>query len=449
MIKRFLEFITNKERSNNLPDKTMEENKEVLQKKEKEEPKNNQNEIPKIKEKQIEYQIPPITLLDRITYSNKKEIAQSITESALQLQRTLYSFGVQAKVKGVVIGPTIITYEIMICEGISVKKVKILKNDLALNLGTKILDIKIIPEKQLIGIETERKDKKIVKLREIIESEAFNNNTSNLTVGLGKDIYGNCKIVDLKKTSHMLISGTTGSGKSMFLHILINSILYKAKPNEVKFLMIDTKAVELSFYNGIPHMLIPVITDRNKALGSLAWIVEEINNRYLKFANKGAKNIEEYNEKQDDINKLPEIILIIDEYADLIEMDKQAIEQNIYVLTQKARATGIYLILVTERPSIKIINGTVKANIPTRISFKLPSQVDSRVVLDVTGAENLLGNGDMLLKEIGTYELTRCQGAFISNKELEQVVDYIKMCNETSYDINTMSKIDANIEEMI
>ena len=367
------------------------------------------------------------------TNFNQIESKKILVESAKKLQRTLYSFGVKAKVEDVSIGPIIVTYEIRLDEGIAVNKVKKLKDDLALNLGTKIIDIKIIPEKQLLGIETERRDKEIVKLGEIIKAEEFKNSISKLTVGLGKDIYGKYKIMDIEKTSHMLISGTTGSGKSMFLHILINSILYKAKPNEVKFLMIDTKIVELSLYNKIPHLLVPVITDTRKALGALAWLCQEVQNRYIMLKNKGVKNIEEYNEKHNDCEKLPNIILIIDEYADLIETDKKEIEEYIYILTQKARAVGIYIIIVTERPSINIINGTIKANIPTRVVFRLPSQIDSKVVLDAIGAEELLGNGDMFFKEVGIYELKRYQCAFISNNELEKVTNYIKSEEKNGY----------------
>ena len=294
MIERFLKFIRNKE-NNDLSVEVIKENKEVLLEQEiakiKENPEediiltekeqnNSQNKILKSEIEKIEYHLPPLELLDIKINSNQVESKKILVESAQKLQRILYSFGVKSKVENVSIGPTITTYEIRLDEGISVNKVKKLKDDIALNLGTKIIDIKIIPEKQLVGIETERRDKEIVKFGEIIKTEEFENSTSKLTVGLGKDIYGKYKIIDIEKTSHMLISGTTGSGKSMFLHILINSILYKAKPNEVKFLMIDTKVVELSLYNKIPHLLVPVIIDKRKALGALAWLCQEMQNRY-------------------------------------------------------------------------------------------------------------------------------------------------------------------------
>ena len=458
MIERFLKFIRNKE-NKDLSVEVIKENKEVLLEQEiakiKENPEediiltekeqnNSQNKILKSEIEKIEYHLPPLELLDIKINSNQVESKKILVESAQKLQRILYSFGVKSKVENVSIGPTITTYEIRLEEGISVNKVKKLKDDLALNLGTKIIDIKIIPEKQLVGIETERRDKEIVKFGEIIKNEEFENSTSKLTVGLGKDIYGKYKIIDIEKTSHMLISGTTGSGKSMFLHILINSILYKAKPNEVKFLMIDTKAVELSLYNKIPHLLVPVITDKRKALGALAWLCQEMQNRYAILANKWVKNIEEYNKKQNNHEKLPNIILIIDEYADLIEIDKKEIEEYIYILTQKARSVGIYIIIVTERPSINIINGTIKANIPTRVAFRLPSQIDSKVILDSIGAEELLGNGDMLLKEVGIYESKRYQGAFISNNELEKITNYIKAEEKITYNGDILQAVDNN-----
>ncbi len=451
MIERFLKFIRNKE-NNDLSVEAIKENKEVLLEQENLEIKentektqnNSQNEILEIETEKIEYNLPPLELLDIKINSDQVESEKILVESSQKLQRTLYSFGVKAKVENVLIGPTITTYEIRLDEGISVNKVKRLKDDLALNLGTKIIDVKIIPEKQLVGIETERRNKEIVKFGEIIKNEEFENSISKLTVGLGKDIYGKYKIIDIEKTSHMLISGTTGSGKSMFLHVLINSILYKAKPNEVKFLMIDTKVVELSIYNKIPHLLVPVITDKIKALGALAWLCQEVQNRYAILANKGVKNIEEYNKKQKKHEKLPNIILIIDEYADLIEIDKKKIEEYIYILTQKARAVGIYIIIVTERPSINIINGTIKANIPTRVAFRLPSQIDSKVILDSIGAEELLGNGDMIFKEVGICELKRYQCAFISNNELEKVTDYIKAEEKITYNEDILQAIDNN-----
>lgn len=458
MIERFLKFIRNKE-NNDLSVEVIKENKEVLLEQEiakiKENPEediiltekeqnNSQNKILKSEIEKIEYHLPPLELLDIKINSNQVESKKILVESAQKLQRILYSFGVKSKVENVSIGPTITTYEIRLEEGISVNKVKKIKDDLALNLGTKIIDIKIIPEKQLVGIETERRDKEIVKFGEIIKTEEFENSTSKLTVGLGKDIYGKYKIIDIEKTSHMLISGTTGSGKSMFLHILINSILYKAKPNEVKFLMIDTKVVELSLYNKIPHLLVPVIIDKRKALGALAWLCQEMQNRYAILANKWVKNIEEYNKKQNNHEKLPNIILIIDEYADLIEIDKKEIEEYIYILTQKARSVGIYIIIVTERPSINIINGSLKANIPTRVAFRLPSQIDSKVILDSIGAEELLGNGDMLLKEVGIYESKRYQGAFISNDELEKITNYIKAEEKITYNGDILQAVDNN-----
>lgn len=383
----------------------------------------------KVENEKLKYNLPPLELLDMKT--NSSNLTAFLTENSQRLQRTLYTFGVKAKVENVSVGPTIITYEIKLDEGTSVKRVKKLKNDLALNFGTNV-NIRIIPERQLVGIETERKNKEIVKFGEIIKSEEFKKNSSILSIGLGKDVYGNIKIVDLKQTSHVLVSGTTGSGKSIFLHVIINSILYKAKPGEVKFLMIDTKEVELSIYNKIPHLLIPVITECNKALGALAWLCQEMENRLKIFSKEDVNNIEEYNKKSNTL-QLPYLILIIDEYADLVETNKKAFEELLYVLTKRANHVGINIIISTERPSVNIIKGAIKANISTRVSFKLPSQSDSRVVLDNVGAENLFGNGDMLLKKMGIYKPIRYQCAFISNNEIEKITNYIKTEEKNIY----------------
>ena len=381
----------------------------------------------KIKEEkeEREYKLPSVQLLETNEITNlisKKELA----DIATKLQKTLYSFDISAKVESIVIGPISIIYEIRLSEGISYNRVKKLKDDLALNLKSEIIDINPITEKQLVGIQIEKYDKDVVRLGEIIRNEEFINSKSKLTVGLGKDIYGNCKIIDIEKTSHILISGTTGSGKSMFLHTLLISILYKAKPDEVKFLIINPNGIEFSLYSGLPHLLIPVITDKKKAYAALNWICQEMENRYLEIANKNVKNIKEYNEIINNNKIIPEIIVIIDEYTDFIDDNIKEIEKIIYELTQRGKNVGIYLVVSIRKPLISVINGTVKANFNTRIAFKLLSQKDSRLILDDVGAENLLGNGDMLFKELGTYKPIRIQGAFILNKEIEKVINYIK-----------------------
>ena len=381
----------------------------------------------KIKEKkeEREYKLPSVQLLETNEITNlisKKELA----DIATKLQKTLYSFDISAKVESIVIGPISIIYEIRLSEGISYNRVKKLKDDLALNLKSEIIDINPITEKQLVGIQIEKYDKDVVRLGEIIRNEEFINSKSKLTVGLGKDIYGNCKIIDIEKTSHILISGTTGSGKSMFLHTLLISILYKAKPDEVKFLIINPNGIEFSLYSGLPPLLIPVITDKKKAYAALNWICQEMENRYLEIANKNVKNIKEYNEIINNNKIIPEIIVIIDEYTDFIDDNIKEIEKIIYELTQRGKNVGIYLVVSIRKPLISVINGTVKANFNTRIAFKLLSQKDSRLILDDVGAENLLGNGDMLFKELGTYKPIRIQGAFILNKEIEKVINYIK-----------------------
>ena len=381
----------------------------------------------KIKEEkeEREYKLPSVQLLETNEITNlisKKELA----DTATKLQKTLYSFDISAKVESIVIGPISIIYEIRLSEGISYNRVKKLKDDLALNLKSEIIDIDPITEKQLVGIQIEKYDKDVVRLGEIIRNEEFINSKSKLTVGLGKDIYGNCKIIDIEKTSHILISGTTGSGKSMFLHTLLISILYKAKPDEVKFLIINPNGIEFSLYSGLPHLLIPVITDKKKAYAALNWICQEMENRYLEIANKNVKNIKEYNEIINNNKIIPEIIVIIDEYTDFIDDNIKEIEKIIYELTQRGKNVGIYLVVSIRKPLISVINGTVKANFNTRIAFKLLSQKDSRLILDDVGAENLLGNGDMLFKELGTYKPIRIQGVFILNKEIEKVINYIK-----------------------
>ena len=389
----------------------------------------------------IEYQLPPIVLLKKGNNRDKKETANYLVEKAKKLQKTLFAFGVSAKVEDVIVGPTVITYAVKLAEGVSFNKVKKLNEDLAVNLAAKNVNIGIIPEKQLVAIQVEKNKNDPVTLGEMISSEEFKKSKSKLTVGLGKDIYGKNKVIDINETSHMIISGTTGSGKSMFLHTIINSILYKANPNEVKFIMIDTKAVELSIYNGISHMLLPVITDSKKVVGVLAWVVNEIEKRYNLFGTKGIKSIEEYN-RQENVLKLPNILLILDEYADLIEYDKKQIEDFIYRITQRGKNVGIFLILAIERPSVNVINGTIKANMPTRVAFRVSSQIDSKVILDTVGAEKLFGNGDMLYKENGVFETVRYQGAFISDSEIEKILDFIKMSETATYRVDMLEYIE-------
>ena len=405
-----------------------------------EKPNNIVNEKVITKKEENEYKFPTLDLLDTKENFGYIENEKELEKSVQNLQKKLHSFGIKAEVKNVSTGPTIITYEIRLGEGVSVNKLKRIKNDLALSLGKIITNIRIIPQKQMVGLEIERKNKEIVNLKEIIESEDFKNSKSTLTIGLGKDNSGKYGITDIKKTSHILISGTTGAGKSMFLHSIINSILYKAKPSEVKFIMVDINAIELTLYNKIPHLLIPVITNENRVLGALAWIYEEMQKRYKIFNKNQIKNIEKYNHKEENVEKFPYILFIIDGYEDLLQTNKKEVEEFIELLTKKAGKVGIYLIISTKRPSTNIISGAIKFNISTRVTFKLPAQIDSKSILDTIGAEKLFGNGDMLFKQFDTYEPIRYQGVYISENELKNITDYIQIkeeiCERNDLNIN-------------
>ena len=390
------------------------------------------------------YEYPPIKLIN-CNNENSQITELDTKEMAIRLQNIFNSFKIPVKVQNIVIGPAIITYEIELGVGVNIAKIKRLEADLSLNLGSKIINIEQVPNRSLLGIEVERNDKKIVALGELLDTDEFKNAESKSIIALGQEMNGYNKFVDLEDASHMLISGTTGSGKSMCLHSIINSILYKANPNEVKLLMIDTKAVELSLYNGIPHLLVPVITDYKKASGILAWAIYEMENRYKLIINKGVKDFNGYNKSAGSSEKLSQIVIIIDEYADLIENDKNTIEEYIYKVTQRARKVGIYVIIATERPSTNIISGTIKANIPTRIALKTVSQADSKVIIDVTGAEKLLGNGDMLYYSIGISKPIRIQGSYINDEQIINVVQFLKGKYDTS-DTHILETIEDNAD---
>lgn len=390
------------------------------------------------------YEYPPIELLN-CNNENSQINELDTKEMANRLQNIFNTFKIHVNVQNIVIGPTIITYEIELGIGINIAKIKRLEADLSLNLGSKIINIEQVPNRSLLGIEVERNDKKIVELGELLDTDEFKNVESKSIIALGQEMNGYNKFVDLEDASHMLISGTTGSGKSMCLHSIINSILYKANPNEVKLLMIDTKAVELSLYNGIPHLLVPVITDYKNVSGILAWAIYEMENRYKLIINKGVKDFNGYNKFTESSEKLSQIVIIIDEYADLIENDKNTIEEYIYKLTQRARKVGIYVIIATERPSTNIISGTIKANIPTRIALKTVSQADSKVIIDVTGAEKLLGNGDMLYYSIGISKPIRIQGSYINDEQIINVVQFLKGKYDTS-DTHILETIEDNAD---
>ncbi|PAB61211.1 DNA translocase FtsK [Anaeromicrobium sediminis] len=385
------------------------------------------------KNEEKEYIIPPIDLLEKKLTKNNQNDKKEILGKASILEQTLDNFGVEAKVVQVSKGPSITRYEIQPSPGVKVSKIVNLSDDIALNLAASNIRIEApIPGKAAVGIEVPNDEVSMVTIREVIESEQFLSSPSKVSFVLGKDIAGNTIVTDLSKMPHMLIAGATGSGKSVCVNAIINSILYKAKPNEVKVLLIDPKVVELSTYNGIPHLLIPVVTDPNKASSALNWAVSEMTRRYKSFAENNVRDIGGYNKKMKELEgeTFPQIVIIIDELADLMMVSPSQVEDSICRLAQMARAAGIHLIVATQRPSVDVITGVIKANIPSRIAFSVSSQADSRTILDMGGAEKLLGKGDMLFYPVGSAKPIRVQGAFISDSEVEKVVGFVKNQSE-------------------
>ena len=383
------------------------------------------------------YEFPPLTLLKEGSGKTIKGGKRALTDTASKLQKTLYSFGVSAKVENVSVGPAITRYELKPAEGVRVSKIANLADDIALNLAAKTIRIEApIPGKQAVGIEVPNGEREIVHVRDIFESDEYQKTKAKLPFALGKDVSGKEIVTDISKMPHLLVAGATGSGKSVCINTLISSLIYKKKPSEAKMIMIDPKIVELSVYNGIPHLLIPVVTDPKKAAGALSWAVQEMENRYAMFAAEGVRDLKGYNDaisSRDEIGKLPQIVIIIDELADLMMVAKNDVEDAICRLAQKARAAGMYLVIATQRPSVDVITGLIKANIPSRIAFAVSSQIDSRTILDQVGADKLLGKGDMLFFPSGDPKPTRIQGAFIDDKEVEKIVDFLKANGETTY----------------
>ncbi|MCI8545725.1 MAG: DNA translocase FtsK [Clostridia bacterium] len=392
------------------------------------------------------YEMPPVNLLSQAAGKVAKGSKKVLTDTATKLQKTLYSFGVSAKVENVSVGPVITRYELKPAEGVRVSKIAKLSDDIALNLAAESIRIEApIPGKQAVGIEIPNKEKETVALRDIIDSDDFNESKSKLSFALGKSVSGENVVTDIAKMPHVLIAGSTGSGKSVCINTLITSILYKAKPSEVKLIMVDPKVVELSVYNGIPHLLIPVVTDPKKAAGALAWAVQEMVNRYSLFAQKNVRDIKGYNaalEKEGIDETMPQIVIIVDELADLMMVSPKDVEDAICRLAQMARAAGMHLVIATQRPSVDVITGIIKANIPSRIAFAVSSQVDSRTILDSMGAEKLLGKGDMLFYPSGASKATRVQGAFISDGDVEKIVDFLKKDGETVYNEDILETIE-------
>lgn len=402
-----------------------------------------------------QYQLPNTRLLDQYEPRKIVDDFESIGANAQKLEATLGSFGVGVKVLQIHKGPSVTRYEVQPDFGVKVSRIVNLVDDIALALAAKDIRIEApIPGKAVIGIEVPNSDVSIVSLREVLASQKFNENKSKLSIALGRDVSGEPIISDLLKMPHLLVAGTTGSGKSVSLNTMIISILYKANPQDVKFLMIDTKVVELNIYNGLPHLLAPVVTNPKKASQSLKMIVEEMENRYELFSLKGARDIEKYNdiiaseEKAAGITggMLPYIVIVIDELADLMMIASNDVEESIIRIAQKARAAGIHLIVATQRPTVDVITGLIKANIPSRIAFEVSSQIDSRTILDLNGAEKLLGKGDMLFMPVGVSKPIRIQGAYISENEVERVVNFIKTQQDIEFDTDIIDRYSANVE---
>ncbi|MCL2664085.1 MAG: DNA translocase FtsK, partial [Defluviitaleaceae bacterium] len=389
------------------------------------------------------YELPPVELLKTSPPVNMTGMIDQIDENSRILEETLKSFKVEAKVIEVSVGPTVTRYDMAPGPGVKVATIANLSNDLALSLAAQGIRIEApIPGKSAVGIEIPNKDPQPVFLREILDTELFEKFPSKLAFAVGKDIAGDPVVADIARMPHLLIAGATGSGKSVCINTLIASILFKARPDEVKLLMIDPKVVELSVFNGIPHLLIPVVTDPKKASGALQWAVAEMDNRYNMFAESGAREIKSYNSTGEN-PYMPQIVIIIDELADLMMVCKGEVEEAICRLAQKARAAGIHLIVATQRPSVDVITGLIKANIPSRLAFAVSSGVDSRVVLDGYGAEKLLGKGDMLFLPMDKNKPVRLQGGYISDPEVEKLVTYLKEQATADYTPEMITKITA------
>ena len=405
-----------------------------------------------------DYIFPPVTLLIKEQQTQSSGYEQYLKETALKLQQTLESFGVNVTITDISCGPSVTRYEMFPEQGTKVSKILSLTDDIKLNLAASDIRIEApIPGKAAIGIEIPNKHNQTVHFRDLIESSTFEKFKSRLAFAVGKDIGGKTVVTDLAKMPHLLIAGATGSGKSVCINTLIMSILYKASPEEVKLIMVDPKMVELSIYNGIPHLLIPVVTDPKTASGALNWAVAEMTNRYKKFTETGVRNIEGYNKKvkelqksgeidPETIKKMPQIVIIIDELADLMMVAPGEVEDAIVRLSQLARAAGIHLVIATQRPSVNVITGLIKANVPSRIAFSVSSGVDSRTIIDMNGAEKLLGKGDMLFYPAGYSKPVRVQGAFISDSEISDVVEFLKENEDVAvYDTEVTEKIESKL----
>ncbi len=407
------------------------------------------NEISEAADDMPIYKFPPLSLLDSINNATSKEIAAEIENTSKLLVETLQSFGVETRVIDVSRGPTVTRYELQPKAGVKISKITSLADDIALNLATAGVRIEApIPNKAAVGIEVPNKVSATVGIREVIESTTFSASKSKITVAVGKDIGGNVVTADIAKMPHGLIAGATNSGKSVCINSFIISLLYKSSPEDLKLIMVDPKVVELGGYNGIPHLLVPVITEPRKAAGALGWAVSEMENRYKMFADRGVRNIDGYNKfveelvDEPEVKKMPRIVIIIDELADLMMTAPKEVEDSINRIAAKARAAGIHLLIATQRPSVNVVTGVIKANVPTRIAFAVSSHIDSATILDSAGAEKLLGRGDMLFSPMGANKPIRVQGCYVSDEEIERVVEFVKSGGTTNYDDNVMIEIE-------
>ena len=397
------------------------------------------------------YQYPPITLLDENTADNYTEVGAELRSNSQRVAQTLQSFGVDARPGAVVHGPSVTRYEFTLDQGVKLSKLTNLSDDIALALGATGVRIAPIPGKiSAVGIEVPNKAVTAVRIRDVIESREFTNHPSTVAFAVGKDIGGSAIVGNIARLPHVLIAGTTGSGKSVCTNSLIVSLLYKSTPDEVRFIMVDPKMVELAPYNGIPHLLIPVVTDPKKAAGALQWAVYEMMKRYKMFSERGVKDLAGFNalcESDPELKKLPTVVVVIDELADLMLVAAKEVEESICRVAQMGRAAGMHLVIATQRPSSDVITGLMKANIPSRIAFAVASSLESRIILDTTGAEKLVGKGDMLYFPLGNQKPTRVQGCFITPEEIERVVNFVKESGAADYSDEVMEKIEEVMKQ--
>ena len=396
-------------------------------------------------EEETPYMLPTLECLRKPNNDSKADFEAELKQNATKLVDTLKSFGVETRIVGIERGPSVTRYEIQPAAGVKISKITNLTDDIALNLASSGVRIEApIPNKSAVGIEVPNKNRNMVTLREVIDQGQYREAKSKLTVGLGKDVAGNFIYSDIAKMPHLLIAGTTGSGKSVCLNTMIVSLLYNATPDEVKLLMIDPKQVEFTIYNGIPHLLVPVVSDARKAAGALGWAVSEMLQRYKKFSDNNVRDISGYNSicESEGLKKMPQIVIFIDELSDLMMAAPNEVEDSICRLAQMARAAGMHLVIATQRPSVDVITGLIKANIPSRIALSVSSQIDSRTIIDSVGAEKLLGNGDMLYYPVGIPKPIRVQGCYLSENEVAEVVKFIKEQKDTEYDSDVNDAIE-------